>query len=278
MATITAIESDLEPTFWDPDNSMTGCQFENTKIWGSIGAVRESPRMQFVGRDIGVYQDLFEDVSTLGGIFSVTPRPNMPAAAVRGIGSHKIEYADRWGQSIHFQNLRGLCAWDDSIQLQDLKWRSEVLGVFVIVPADYPATPFTISKGRTEGSVHYALPSNSGQVRKLFQRVEDQLASKTEVTAQYAVKLIQRIKALSSEVNPSNISGRFLASVDSEDGSTTIEWIRDRSRLGFVLDSQNESSWFIVLPSGISRSGYLYDELQPASLRALIEEFVNTAE
>jgi hypothetical protein len=113
------------------------------------------------------------------------------------------------------------------------------------------------------------------EVKAFFQYAESQLMARTEITAQFALKLLNRIKTLISEICPSNLQGRILAMVDGEDGSATIEWIRSRSRLGFALEKEHEeSSWFVVLPNGISKSGYLYGEEGLESLRDLLEEFV----
>jgi uncharacterized protein (TIGR04255 family) len=111
-------------------------------------------------------------------------------------------------------------------------------------------------------------------VQAFFQRAESRLSAETEITAQYALKLLRRIRALVAEIAPDNINGRMFALVDAEDESTTIEWVRNRSRLGFVLDRENESSWFVVLPNGESKSGYLYGKNGLKSLRRLLEEFV----
>ena len=115
-------------------------------------------------------------------------------------------------------------------------------------------------------------------VQAFFQRAESRLSTETEITAQRAQNLLRRRKELVVKICPENLQGRMLALVDKEDRSTTIEWIRNRSRLGFVLDNEDESSWFIVLPNGLSRSGYLYGNSGLESLRGLLEEFIAAGE
>ena len=114
----------------------------------------------------------------------------------------------------------------------------------------------------------------SSSARKFFERAELQLSSGTEITSQYAHKLLRRIELLIASIRPDTLPGRLLAFIDSEDKSASIEWIRDRSRLGFVFDRENESSWFVVLPTGVSTSGYLYGMNGLKSLRGLLEEFL----
>jgi hypothetical protein len=111
-------------------------------------------------------------------------------------------------------------------------------------------------------------------VDAFFCRAEGRLSVETEITSQYALRLLRRIKALIEAIGPPNLRGRLVASVDKDDRTASIEWIRPESRLGFSFDRENESSWFIVLPNGSSRSGYLYDAAEPVSLRSLLEEFV----
>jgi hypothetical protein len=125
-----------------------------------------------------------------------------------------------------------------------------------------------------EGASDTLLTTIPNAVQAFFQRAESRLSAETEITAQYALKLLRRIRVLVAEIAPDNINGRMFALVDMEDGSTTIEWVRNRSRLGFVLDRENESSWFVVLPNGESKSGYLYGKDGLKSLRGLLEEFV----
>jgi hypothetical protein len=129
-----------------------------------------------------------------------------------------------------------------------------------------------------ESATETLLAAAPDAVQAFFQRAESQLSARTEITAQYALKLLRRIRVLVVEICPSNIQGRVLALVDGEDGSATIEWICNRSRLGFVLDREHESSWFVVLPNGLSRSGYLYGNAGLKSLRGLLEEFVAAGE
>ncbi len=127
------------------------------------------------------------------------------------------------------------------------------------------------SKESSSDTLYPAVPN---VVQAFFQRAESRLSAETEITAQYALKLLRRIRALVAEIVSDSISGRMFALVDVEDGSTTIEWVRNRSRLGFVIDRENESSWFVVLPNGESRSGYLYGKNGLKSLRGLLEEFI----
>lgn len=115
-------------------------------------------------------------------------------------------------------------------------------------------------------------------VKAFFLPAESQLSAKTEITAQYGLKLLRRIRELVVKISPSDLQGKILVLVDEEDGSTTIEWIRKRSRLGFVLDRENQSSWFVVLPNGLSNSGYLYRDSGLKSLRGLLEEFTAAGE
>lgn len=115
-------------------------------------------------------------------------------------------------------------------------------------------------------------------IQALFERAEKRMQSRTEITAQYAFSLLQRIKSLICEISPAAVHGRMLAVMDEEDGSATVEWIRTRSRIGFVLDQGRESSWFAVLPDGTSKSGYLYGDDGLKSLRGLLEEFLAASE
>ncbi len=112
----------------------------------------------------------------------------------------------------------------------------------------------------------------------LFDRAEKQLSLRTEITAQYALKLIRRIKTLAASISAGGIQGRVIAFVDDHDNSITVEWIGMRSRVGFCLDPGRESSWFIVLPDGSSRSGDLYGPNGLKSLRGLLEEFLAAVE
>ena len=112
-------------------------------------------------------------------------------------------------------------------------------------------------------------------VQAFFQQAESKLSAETEITAQVALGLLRRIKAIVAENYPNNIKGCIFALVDAEDGSTTIEGVRNRSRLGFVLDRDNESSWFVVLPNGESDSGYLYGKDGLKTLSGLLEGFVS---
>ncbi len=135
-----------------------------------------------------------------------------------------------------------------------------------------------ISSVDEESAADTLLADAPNAVQAFFQRAESYLSARTEITSQFALKLLQRIKTMIAEICPSDLQGRVLALVDEEDGSTTIEWIRNRSRLGFVLDREDESSWFVVLPDGLSKSGYLYGIDGLKSLRTLLEEFVTTGE
>lgn len=137
---------------------------------------------------------------------------------------------------------------------------------------------FQPSGSSPEGAADTLPASAPDTVQVLFQRAENQLSASTEIMAQYALNLLRRIKTLIVEIWPGNIQGRVLAVVDRDDGAATIEWIRNRSRLGFVLDRDNESSWFIVLPDGMSKSGYLYGDTGLKSLRGLLEEFIFAGE
>lgn len=145
---------------------------------------------------------------------------------------------------------------------------------FVSLPQHSSIVENVASQERATGTL-FAAPD---AVQIFFQRAESQLLTRTEMTAQYALKLLRRMRALVTEICPSNLQGRVLALVGGEDGSATIEWIRNRSRLGFVLDREHESSWFVVLPNGSSRSGYLYGTSGLKSLRELLEEFVAAGE
>jgi hypothetical protein len=129
-----------------------------------------------------------------------------------------------------------------------------------------------------ESTADTPLTAAPDAVQAFFQRAESRLSTETEITAQRAQNLLRRIKELVVKICPKNLEGRMLALVDKEDRSTTIEWIRNRSRLGFVLDNENESSWFILLPNGLSRSGYLYGNSGLESLRGLLEEFIAAGE
>lgn len=111
-------------------------------------------------------------------------------------------------------------------------------------------------------------------VQALFQHAESKLSARTEITAQHALVLLRRIRELVVDIRPNNLQGVVHAFVDVEDGSTTIEWIRNRSRLGFVLDRENKSSWFVVLSNGLSDAGYLYGDSGLKSLRRLLDVFV----
>src|SRR5205085_6838010 len=92
-----------------------------------------------------------------------------------------------------------------------------------------------VAKFPSKESTTDPLPTTTpNAVQKFFQRAENQLSARTEITAQYALKLLRRIKSLSVKICPNELPGQMLALVDVEDGSTTIEWIRQRSRLGFV--------------------------------------------
>lgn len=123
-----------------------------------------------------------------------------------------------------------------------------------------------------------AMITTPDRIQEFFQHSERVLSTKTENTAQVALKLLRRIKDLVLKLSPSSLRGRILAVVDDEDGSTTIEWICNRSRLGFVLDLENESSWFVVLPNRSSKSGYLYRDSGLPSLRGLLEEFITAGD
>ncbi len=116
--------------------------------------------------------------------------------------------------------------------------------------------------------------SVTNSVQTFFQRAENKLSAETEITAQVALGLLRRIKAIVAKNYPNNVKGCMFAFVDTEDGSTTIEWVRHRSRLGFVLDRDNESSWFIVLSNGESDSGYLYGNDGLKSLSGLLGKFI----
>lgn len=138
---------------------------------------------------------------------------------------------------------------------------------------------FTLEKVPSQGSATAILQITvQGAAKTLFQDAEDKLSARTEMTAQYALKLLRRLEVLVDAIRPSRIYGRVLASVDADDGAATLEWILNRSRLGFVLDPEGESSWFIVLPSGASKSGYLYGPDGLKSLRGLLEEFLAAGE
>jgi hypothetical protein len=129
-----------------------------------------------------------------------------------------------------------------------------------------------------ESAADTPLTAAPDTLQAFFQRAESRLSAETEITAQYALKLLRRVRELVVKICPKNLQGRMLAMVDKEDGSTTIEWIRNQSRLGFVLDREDESSWFVVLPNGLSKSGYLYRDSGLKSLRGLLEEFIAAEE
>ncbi len=140
--------------------------------------------------------------------------------------------------------------------------------------APQPNISIILKASSKESAADRPLTAAPDIVEAFFQRAESRLSAETEITAQYALKLLRRIRVLVAKIDPDNINGRMFALVDSEDGSTTIEWVRNRSRLGFAIDRENESSWFVVLPNGESKSGYLYGSDGLRSLRELLEEFV----
>ena len=109
--------------------------------------------------------------------------------------------------------------------------------------------------------------------QSFFARAENELAISLEATALLALHCLQRIKGITVKIAPETLPGIIHALVDSEDGSATIEWICPASRLGFVFDNDDISSWFIVLPDGSSRSGYMGEE----PLRELLAEFLAPA-
>jgi hypothetical protein len=150
---------------------------------------------------------------------------------------------------------------------------------FIYLLTHHPNRTSVAEVSSKESAADTQLTAIPGAVQAFFQCAESRLSAETEITAQRAQKLLRRIRELVVKICPSNLQGRVLAVVDVEDGSTSIEWIRNRGRLGFVLDfDENESSWFIVLPNGLSRSGYLYGNSGLKSLRGLLEEFIAAGE
>jgi hypothetical protein len=113
-----------------------------------------------------------------------------------------------------------------------------------------------------------------GPLTGFFAYADSKLINAPGVTSQYALRFLWRMRVLLAAIGAKYLPGLLIASVESDDSSTTIEWIRDHSRLGFVFDREDESSWFIILPDGSSRSGYLYGEERLPSLRELLAEFV----
>lgn len=107
-----------------------------------------------------------------------------------------------------------------------------------------------------------------------FQSAEARLSASRGMPAQESLAILQQIKALIIDINPCSLPGRAIALEDTEDGSAGIEWIRERGRLGFIFDNENESSWFVVLPNGFSDSGYLNNDFTTAHLCALLESFL----
>jgi hypothetical protein len=66
---------------------------------------------------------------------------------------------------------------------------------------------------------------------------------------------IEEIRTVIKSIAPDAIT--HVCNADNEE---SLEWICDRGRLGFVLDNENTSSWFMVTEGGNkSKSGAIND-------------------